>query len=1139
MANNKNNQIQKVLIKPPLKGLNIHDNPLDLTYEFATELTNFQPPTTKLEVRPGIKNLIGLSGTPLGIYSYSVGARKIYKTGVLITMPAISSPAYSFILIKMLQGNNDVLFDAINPISLELKIMSNFKTDQYSSEYCMYDNSMFFLDGSNTTMPFIFSGERGVDQMVFLTPGTGSEANKNITDIDNLVVYDGYLYANSKSSLNIYYMEASAADPNSPTASWVNRIFRPTCTGVMNLNGVLKKGGSILYMFGLSANQHDNLQAYFCVLTTLGELLVYQGGNPTLAKDGQWKLLGNFNIPVPLNKRCICKVEGDVIVATSKGLFSLQRVVFGHASPMTEALEWRISSLFDQYEFRMNAFRDFFFLKYHNNNRQLYFNVPEQVPVNLYDVIRGYVMDENVVLSFDLSILDDVNYYDTFIAFIRNYIIKRGISYEVRYNINEKPGNCIYIAYKMTLPEAPEELDREIVYIEVSFGCYVNNVFKSFLKMPSGVEDVSKWRFEVKGYLDADTCVITPVIFYNDWTTNEGRKTINTDAGTFVVCIEDLYKEYGETIEITSIVPRTEVFAQYTDTNFLTDLYEDNTTVTRMGFLIYTPRTPLNPHLGSYTDPTTGLDVYLPPFNEYGKLGQTVNINDYLSAMLADNWSGENWLTTRDPCAMHFPFDNQGWKKGVVCLDDMDVQNMYTSRADLNFPILNADDTPTGSSFVTQVNHVLRAGIIWRGAFRGSDINIYVDSTCTLYFNINGVYHALVGTSRTDFWQGDIPLAHGNSESEVRGYWEASTFKSRSTSQLIYQIDGKTFEDFNFFNKKIGRLEPIGEKWITWTHSISEARWWGNYSVWQNHLANEDSGYAQFSTQARVDELYRYKGQWRNMLGYLQYFKIGSEGKDNSFKENTNFDYSMVPLLNAVKVISNYKSSQYVFDTHYATWSKYEDVNMIDAVEHETDFYFLRLKDIELPTDDKNAPVLPWQKTSMFCKFDPDLNGDFADSFSGNGKPIRVSCKGGHTDIGLPQLKKQFKQVDVFGSRSVFWSDNATELSPVFLFSYSTDFEDQPDVLYPYYNYTLNNFYDTIYKMLKAKGIDKKYKDMNYKERKEFNKLYALVSSQVKNITLPLISTPATRISVGFKLNAVEHNLLIYGYEIYYEVVNP
>jgi hypothetical protein len=1117
--------VQKILIKPPLGGLNIHDNPLDLNFMFATELTNFKPPTTKLEVRPGIENIMRLGGMPMGLFSYSVGARKVYASGLFITLPGIDIPKYSSIIIKLLNPGGTMSYYTVNPEDKTVVWLGNFKSDKYGADYCMLNNSMVFTDGSNVSSPYIYSGNRGLRPMQWFGP-TGTAMNtKNLTDLDNVTAYNGWIFANSVDSLNIYYMNEEQADPEKEvTKKWINKIFMPQSGGYYTLTGVIKRGGSILKMFTIGANQHDNIQAYFCVLTDQGELVLYQGTDPTLIKEGQWKMVGIFEIPVPLNKRCFCQVEGDVIVATQTGLLSLQRLMFGSPTKITEALETKISGLFKQYEFRANALRDHFFLKYYRKNRWLIFNVPTFVPVYLKDVLRGYVFKKGKYLVFDADYLQSQEFIRSIEEFITQYLLLRQINYGIVYTFNndkvpigsaDKPlGICIdYSLREEDAPDLPPGATR--FYVTVKF--YITTLSEGggrtthhFLRTQTGqVIEEEGWEY-MCDYMPGLTTNITYYRVGSQWNVPSLPFDDSGRQGTQYFFEFKAYEPESEyEYEVTDIRPYSSIYGGTLDPDvFLVDAKTGSTPTSRYEmFLASTSPGDIPSFFGPGKDP-------LGQFNRMPSLEEMLQV--YLS---------EGMLSAPEPNVFRpykFPY-------GIM-------EALFT------------------------------CGIATKD-IGGQDLLNLLDITVTndiLFKNEGGAEKHLIVTATAhidvkDLYTTKIPLRNGHTqyEADIQIKLELD-----GVSFFIGTVKCKTWT--NIYIPLVGRIQVKDHSIQSWDIGISESgnmAYMGTVSGYQltsstttfniasDYPLNVPDFEAITGTETGGDFPYTKIAAIRNLpyfqatrgvsgdlpsdnylrgLGWPEAYVLGSANRyDSSFNETTNYDFSLVPFINSVSVAGPYTSDQYVFNTTYGTWSKWEGINMVDAVEHNLDFYFARTDPTSWAKEGQGA-----SSKTMLCRFNPEYNGDFQDDV-GNSTPIVAICKAGHTDIGIPQSKKQFKRVRIFGTESVFWGTDAT-IQP-FIFDYEVDFKPQSPVIYQYYKY--HNPLPARFKEMF--GYVKPYKDMDYMEKKRYNKLYEELALAVKDIELPLVCPPCDRISLGYKLTVDQHNLVIYGYELYYELVNP
>jgi hypothetical protein len=109
---------------------------------------------------------------------------------------------------------------------------------------------------------------------------------------------------------------------------------------------LLTKGGSPLVLFSWSGPQGDGIDDYFCILTTEGELIVYQGTDPSAAAT--FALVGVFFVGRPLeqNVTCFVKMGGDVLLMTNAGIFSVGSILNGKQPVRENSLTAAVHSLY-------------------------------------------------------------------------------------------------------------------------------------------------------------------------------------------------------------------------------------------------------------------------------------------------------------------------------------------------------------------------------------------------------------------------------------------------------------------------------------------------------------------------------------------------------------------------------------------------------------------------------------------------------------------------------------------------------------------------------------------------------------------------------------------------------------------------
>lgn len=198
---------------------------------------------------------------------------------------------------------------------------------------------------------------------------------------------------------------------------------------------------------------------------------------------------------------------------------------------------------------------------------------------------------------------------------------------------------------------------------------------------------------------------------------------------------------------------------------------------------------------------------------------------------------------------------------------------------------------------------------------------------------------------------------------------------------------------------------------------------------------------------------------------------------------------------------------------------------MIAGQSHLGDFYFIRPDDV--PAGSYGTDFI--YNTSVLCKFDPNTFGDFDPDDETKTIPINVSYLTPSSNLGINQLKIP-QRITITGTSSTFWGDRANNLRIMAI----SDYQENPTYWYQYVSPT------GVERVMKRMGIEKtrELKSLNFKEKKEFKKLYLTESSIISSVDISLLCKPANRIGLYMHMDILEANIIIYGYEIYLKVMN-
>lgn len=151
------------------------------------------------------------------------------------------------------------------------------------------------------------------------------------TDIIHVNVFKGRLFYIQKNSLSFWYLAAGAAG------------------GALTefpLDGECVRGGYLMAMATWTIDAGDGLDDRAVFVTSEGEVLVYEGTNPSSATA--WSKVGSYFIGKPLGRRCFEKYGGDLILLTQNGAFPLSAALQSATIDNKLALSFKIENAFNE-----------------------------------------------------------------------------------------------------------------------------------------------------------------------------------------------------------------------------------------------------------------------------------------------------------------------------------------------------------------------------------------------------------------------------------------------------------------------------------------------------------------------------------------------------------------------------------------------------------------------------------------------------------------------------------------------------------------------------------------------------------------------------------------------------------------------
>jgi hypothetical protein len=1174
---------QKILLLPPMKGLNLFDNPFTMDPQFAEDLTNFMPPTNELKVRPGVVRLNRVYGSVRGMYSYAVGTTKSYGTNWYDQV--ITDGEYQSLLIKFFQNDGICNIYAFNPLSNTMEIVRQTEDTEYTNDYAIFKHSLMLCTGKTNLPMYIWSSRLGWKNMKWVTPDT-----KEITDLQNITFYNGMCMANASNTFDIFICDATKINPVD-SSLWDNvwSWFQPKTLGnvELSLEGIAKKGGAILKMFTMSKSGIETVNSYFCVCTTMGEIIVWQGALDQQATP-KFQLIGRFEIPVPLNKNCFCQMEGDTIVATNNGLYSLNRVIFGQQTQVTQALETRIQNVFDNYMFKDDAYAKFFGLYYHQKNRLLIFNTPARMPIPFNELKPGVIFKKDSYMNFQnfTGIFSSDQYQksvEQIKAFISSYMLTNWVNYTVIWQFNDSYAQDItrmeglFLTFNVTDASTTDKPYK--VKIDMDF--YINVYLEGWSKF-SFLDHVMSF--------DCDDYTVLPPVVTNtntlNWnqnmkktasfsSTNETTQYFSYDyAGLFTNAEnEGRSSQY----EVTNIIPVTSFFASPREVI--------------SGFRIL-PGSEKVPSIRRVYFSTTAKDSLLPNlpdnvFDLWKAMGQDMNFAD---AWLVGDTSQNYWFRADpdnpDPMdyVNHLTSSMYGftpWLQRAFSIMypyvEYGIAEVEVSGANFYYALDTFLKTQSGKTHTVTTRLIMtvvsgtpqganqRMEISCEYKYDGNRIPSTITTNNGLTYS-NLAYYANMHTRKTgagdkfDFVLEAFTTASTKQDIRFKTYEIAdmTVFDFRDDPVVSIQTVGNWSVDSGGVDQRcLDSLNALLPNYTldstNWQNIAKTVGWmlvpW-QFDVWvdKEPIAPEPP-LPDLPTQRKSFREIIYPSQPTMAIEKEDYERIkrqrlaiGATPSPATAIQNANFDFTSLPLLSKSNIFCNYESTQYVFNSYYGTWAKWQDVNMIEGAAHLGDFYFIRPEDI--PEGSVGTGFV--YNSSVICKFDNNTFGDFDPDKSTGTIPISVSYQTPANNLGINQYKL-INRLKILATQSTFWGTKANNLRTTIY----SDFLENPTYYYQHSSVpgkeriltmmaVTNNHIKAVIDEHRERGLNLKDFDLNllkYHEKKAFWKLYAAESNLIRQADISLLCRSLNRLGLKMEMDIEEANIVIYGYEIYLQIM--
>lgn len=319
-----------VTIPAPVRGWNTRD-PLDkMDAAYATKLVNFFPDQGYVRTRRG---------------------------SIAHCNTNINAPVKTLVELPLATGNSKFIAcvgTRFVDVTTSVPSLLGSAITNPTWHHVVTNNRLVLVNGTDT--PQTYNGTTWTTLSV-----TSSQPSVTLTP-SNLVhvsQYKGRLHFTEKDSSFVW-----SSDPG----AYQGPLHRT------DYSYLLQRGGRVMYTAPWSRDTGVGLQDYFIIVSSEGEVLVYEGDDPTDAT--KWAIYARFFLPHPVGgRRGYINLGSDLLIVHRAGITPMSALLAGNSSSTFAAITDNINKAFQQATESYGG-SDGWCCAYHSDAPILYVNVP-------------------------------------------------------------------------------------------------------------------------------------------------------------------------------------------------------------------------------------------------------------------------------------------------------------------------------------------------------------------------------------------------------------------------------------------------------------------------------------------------------------------------------------------------------------------------------------------------------------------------------------------------------------------------------------------------------------------------------------------------------------------------------------------
>lgn len=265
----------------PVGGWNARDSLAEMPPTDAVIMQNWFPLTTECMLRKGYTQFA--TGFPAAVETLMT-----YSGGSTEELWAVSNSSF---------------YDITAGGAIGAAAVSGLTNSRW--QYCNVatagGNFLYAANGVNT--PYLYDGATWTSITGVSAPAI---TGVTTTDLNNPIVFKSRVWFLQKNTLKTWYLPTLAVGG---------------AANSLDMSAVAQLGGYIVDHATWTIDAGTGVDDYYVAVTSMGEIIVYQGTDPSSSTT--WALRGVWRLGHPVGARCLFKLGGDLIMISQDGLLPL------------------------------------------------------------------------------------------------------------------------------------------------------------------------------------------------------------------------------------------------------------------------------------------------------------------------------------------------------------------------------------------------------------------------------------------------------------------------------------------------------------------------------------------------------------------------------------------------------------------------------------------------------------------------------------------------------------------------------------------------------------------------------------------------------------------------------------------------